>query len=202
MTKAVIVDYGVGNLYSLKIAVGKVGFDPLIGFSKILLKQADAVVLPGVGNFSTASKRLAIVREYLVDLAKSGVPFLGICLGMQLLFQKSEEGPGEGLALLEGENLRLPPYSVKVPHMGWNTVTIVKPTVLFNNMENPFYCYFAHSYYPVPTDKSIIHAETAYGVKFASIVAKQNILGTQFHPEKSGYSGLIFLENFFNFVRR
>jgi len=201
MPKAVVTDYGVGNLYSLKCALSKVGFTPLIGLSKTLLKQADAVVLPGVGNFSTASKRLTTVREYLVNLAKSGTPFLGICLGMQLLFQKSEEGIGEGLALLEGENVPLP-YFVKVPHMGWNTVTIVKPTVMFNNMENPFYCYFAHSYYPVPTDRGVVYAETTYGVKFASIIAKQNIFGTQFHPEKSGRPGLRFLKNFFNFVRR
>jgi glutamine amidotransferase len=201
MPKAVIVDYGVGNLYSLKCALSKVGFTPLIGLSQTLLEQADAVVLPGVGNFSTAAKRLNIMRENLVNLAKSGTPFLGICLGMQLLFQKSKEGTGEGLALFEGENVPLPCF-VKVPHMGWNTVTIVKPTVLFNNMENPFYCYFVHSYYPVPTDRSVVYAETTYGVKFASVVAKHNIFGTQFHPEKSGSQGLILLENFFSFVRR
>jgi len=201
MSKAVIVDYGVGNLFSLKCALRKVGFTITIGFSKRLLKQADAVILPGVGNFLTASRRLTPVREYLVDLARSGVPFLGICLGMQLLFQKSEEGPGEGLALLEGENARLP-CSVKVPHIGWNTVTILKPSFLFNSLENPFYCYFAHSYYPTPADNSIVYAETNYGVSFASVVVKQNICGTQFHPEKSGRHGLRLLENFLNFVKR
>ncbi|MEM2547141.1 MAG: imidazole glycerol phosphate synthase subunit HisH, partial [Candidatus Bathyarchaeia archaeon] len=154
MPKAVITDYGAGNLYSLKCALSKIGFAPLIGLSKALLEQADAVILPGVGNFSAASKKLATVKEYLADLAKRGTPFLGICLGMQLLFQKSEEGPGEGLAFLEGENVRLP-CSVKVPHMGWNTVTVVKPAVLFEGLENPFYCYFAHSYYPVPEDRNI-----------------------------------------------
>ena len=179
----------------------KVGFKTKINTSRIETKEVDALILPGVGNFSAASKRLTLVRECLVDLAKSGTPFLGICLGMQLLFQRSEEGIGKGLALLEGENVPLP-YFVKVPHMGWNTVTIVKPTVLFNNMENPFYCYFAHSYYPVPTDKDVVYSETTYGVNFASIVAKQNIFGTQFHPEKSGSPGLRLLENFFSFVRR
>ncbi|MEM1539793.1 MAG: imidazole glycerol phosphate synthase subunit HisH [Candidatus Bathyarchaeia archaeon] len=201
MPKAVIVNYGVGNLYSLKCALSRVGFTPLIGLSKALLKQADAVILPGVGNFSAAAKRLATVKGYLADLAGRGIPFLGICLGMQLLFQKSEEGNGEGLALLDGGNVRLP-CSVKVPHMGWNTITIARPTALLESLENPFYCYFAHSYYPIPEDRSIICAETTYGVKFASIVAKQNILGTQFHPEKSGGAGLRFLMNFFKFVKR
>lgn len=201
MPKAVITDYGVGNLYSLKCALSKIGFTPLIGLSKAFLKQADAVILPGVGNFSAATKRLAMIKEFLVGIAGSGTPFLGICLGMQLLFQKSEEGRGEGLALLEGGSVRLP-CSVKVPHMGWNTVMVVKPIALFESLENPFYCYFAHSYHPVPEDRSIICAETTYGVKFASVVAKQNILGTQFHPEKSGSAGLRFLVNFFKFVKR
>lgn len=201
MPKAVIIDYGVGNLYNLKHALSKVGFSPSIGLSKALLKQADVVILPGVGNFSAAIKRLTIVKEYLTDLARDGTPFFGICLGMQLLFRKSEEGNGEGLALLEGRNIRLP-CSVKVPHMGWNTVIIVKPTVLFESLEDPFYCYFAHSYYPIPDDRNVICAETTYGVKFASVVAKNNILGTQFHPEKSGDVGLRFLENFSNFIKR
>ncbi|MEM1566224.1 MAG: imidazole glycerol phosphate synthase subunit HisH [Candidatus Bathyarchaeia archaeon] len=201
MPKAVIIDYGIGNLYSLKCALGKVGFTPLVGLSKALLEQADVIVLPGVGNFSAASKRLATLKEPLVNLAGSGIPILGICLGMQLLFQKSEEGPGEGLALLEGVNVRLP-CSVKVPHMGWNTVTVVKPTVLFENLETPLYCYFAHSYYPVPSERNIVCAETTYGVTFASVIAKKNIWGTQFHPEKSGNVGLKLLMNFFNFVRR
>mgnify|MGYP001626157119 CR=1 FL=1 len=201
MPKAAIIDYDVGNLYSLKCALGKVGFTPLIGLSKSLLEQADAVILPGVGSFPAALKRLNTLREYLVNLAESGTPFLGICLGMQLLFQKSEEGSGEGLALLKGGNFRLP-CSVKVPHMGWNTVTIVKPTVLFESLENPFYCYFAHSYYPVPADESIVCAVTTYGIKFASVVARSNIWGTQFHPEKSGGVGLKILKNFFKFVMR
>jgi len=201
MPKAVIIDYGVGNLYSLKCALSKVGFTPLIGLSKPLLKQADAMILPGVGSFSTASESLATIRECLVDLAERGTPFLGVCLGMQLLFQRSEEGPGEGLALLEGENVLLPHF-VKVPHMGWNTVTIVRPTALFNGLENTFYCYFAHSYYPVPADENIVYAETTYGVKFASIVVRQNIVGTQFHPEKSARPGLRFLKNFLDLVKR
>jgi glutamine amidotransferase len=120
---------------------------------------------------------------------------------MQLLFQKSEEGEGKGLALLEGESVQLPNF-VKVPHMGWNTARIVRQNSLFEGLKSELYYYFAHSYYPVPVDKEVICAETTYGVTFASVIAKQNILGAQFHPEKSGMQGLKFLENFLNFVKR
>lgn len=164
------------------------------------LKQAEAIILPGVGDFSTASKNLAPIREALFELAKGGTPVLGICLGMQLLFQKSEEGNGEGLGLLEGENVRLPDF-VKVPHMGWNTIQIIKQNMLFEGLESEAYYYFAHSYYPVPVENGIVCAETTYGTTFASVVAKQNIYGTQFHPEKSGMQGLKFLKNFLNFVK-
>jgi glutamine amidotransferase len=201
LLRAVIIDYGVGNLYSLKCALKKVGFTPIIGFSKRLLKQADAIVLPGVGNFSTASKKLATIRESLLELVKGRTPFFGICLGMQLLFRKSEEGIGEGLAFFEGENVRLPGY-VKVPHMGWNTVQDTAPNILLKDLENESYFYFAHSYYPIPADKNIVCAETTYGVRFASVVAEQNIFGTQFHPEKSGLQGLQLLKNFHDLVKR
>lgn len=120
---------------------------------------------------------------------------------MQLLFQKSEEGDGEGLALLEGKNVRLP-NTVKVPHMGWNTVRIVAQSKLVEGLKEGSYFYFAHSYYPVPEDKKVISAETNYGVTFASVAAHKNICGTQFHPEKSGKNGFKFLENFKMFVKR
>lgn len=179
----------------------KVGFSTTLGISKRQLKQAEAIILPGVGDFSTASENINPIKDCLIELAKGGVPVIGICLGMQLLFQKSEEGTGEGLALLEGENVQLP-NSVKVPHMGWNTIRIVRQNWLFEGLENESYFYFAHSYVPVPTDKSLICAETFYGIPFASAVAKQNIYGVQFHPEKSGVQGLKFLENFLKFVKR
>lgn len=166
-----------------------------------MLKGADAIVLPGVGNFSTASKRLAPIREVLLELVKSGTPLLGICLGMQLLFQKSEEGIGEGLAVFEGKNIQLPSF-VKVPHMGWNTVKKVRPNMLLEGLGKEPYFYFAHSYYAIPVEENIVCAETMYGVSFASVVAKQNVFATQFHPEKSGSQGLRFLKNFSNFVKR
>jgi glutamine amidotransferase len=120
---------------------------------------------------------------------------------MQLLFRKSEEGEGEGLALLDGESLQLPSF-VKVPHMGWNTVKVVRQNILFEGLENGSYYYFVHSYYPVPAEQSIVCAETFYGVTFASAVLFQNICGVQFHPEKSDVNGLRVLENFCNFVKR
>lgn len=137
----------------------------------------------------------------LIELAEEGTPLMGICLGMQLLFQKSEEGDGEGLTLLRGENIRLPNV-VKVPHMGWNTVRILRLNPLFEDLNNESYFYFAHSYYPVPTEKEVVCGETAYGVAFPSVVAKENICGTQFHPEKSGVQGLKFLENFYKYAKR
>lgn len=134
-------------------------------------------------------------------MVKGETPLLGICLGMQLLFQKSEEGIGEGLAVFEGKNVQLPSF-VKVPHMGWNTVKKVRPNMLLEGLEEEPYFYFAHSYYPIPVDKNVVCAETMYGVSFASVVAKQNVFATQFHPEKSGSQGLRFLKNFSNFVKR
>lgn len=201
MPKAVIVDYGVGNLYSLKCALGKVGFTTVVGLSNAQLKQAEVIILPGVGDFSTASKNLSPVKETLIELVNRGTPVMGICLGMQLFFEKSEEGEGEGLALLEGESVQLPNF-VKVPHMGWNTIRVVKQNPLFEGLNGEQYYYFAHSYYPVPTSKEVVCAETSYGVIFASAIAQQNIFGTQFHPEKSGVQGLKLLENFLSFIKR
>jgi glutamine amidotransferase len=120
---------------------------------------------------------------------------------MQMLFRKSEEGKGEGLAFFEGNNVQLPRF-VKVPHMGWNNVQETAPNVLLDGLENESYFYFAHSYYPIPAEKRVVCAETTYGVHFASVIAEQNIFGTQFHPEKSGLKGLRLLKNFYKFVKR
>lgn len=173
----------------------------MVGLSQAQLEQAEAIILPGVGDFSTASKNLEPLKWKIFDLARKGLPVFGICLGMQLLFQKSEEGEGDGLALLEGRNVRLP-SSVKVPHMGWNTVRFVAQNRLIEGLQNETYYYFAHSYYPFPADKSVVCGVTTYGVTFASVIAENNICGTQFHPEKSGKQGLKFLRNFLDFVKR
>jgi glutamine amidotransferase len=165
------------------------------------LKNADAIVLPGVGNFSAALKNIGFLKEEIRELVASGTSILGICLGMQLFFPESEEGEGTGLALFQGKNVYLP-SSVKVPHMGWNTLHIVKQNKLLEDIPNESYVYFVHSCYPVPMDKDIICAETTYGVTFASVIAKQNIYGTQFHPEKSDELGLKILKNFVRITKR
>jgi len=201
MPEAVIFDYGAGNLLSLKVALEKVGLDVKIGSTAQALKKADALALPGVGNFSAAAMKLDPVREVILDAITNGVPVLGICLGLQLFFPRSEEGAGSGLALYEGKTVWLP-NSVKVPHMGWNTLNIVKPNELFEGIAEGVYVYFVHSLYPVPSDKTIVCTQTDYGTTFASAVASKNIYGTQFHPEKSGEIGLQILRNFAKIVVR
>jgi len=201
MPKAAIFDYGVGNLLSLKCALEKVGLNVEIGVSAQQLKNADAIALPGVGSFSAAITKLNTVKEALLTAVKSGAPLIGICLGLQLFFPISEEGPGKGLGLFEGKNVRLR-GDVKVPHMGWNTLRLVKQNPLFDGVMGESYVYFVHSLYPVPTDKEIVAAETEYGETFTSAVARKNVFGTQFHPEKSGDIGLKILENFANIVKR
>ncbi len=201
MREAVIIDYGVGNLLSLKCALEKAGLNVTVGLSTQQLKKADAIALPGVGSFPAAATKLDAVKEELVDAVKSGVPLLGICLGFQLFFPESEEGAGKGLALFEGKNVKLP-NSVKVPHMGWNTLRIVKQNELFEGVEDGSYVYFVHSLYPAPLDRSIVCTETDYGATFTSAIAEKNVYGTQFHPEKSGDVGLRILENFARIVSR
>jgi glutamine amidotransferase len=201
MPEAVIIDYGVGNLLSLKCALEKVGLSTTIGLSTRQIRKADAIALPGVGNFSAAAAKLDAVKEELVDAVERGTPVFGICLGLQLFFPESEEGTGKGLALFRGKNVRLP-SSVKVPHMGWNTLRIVKQNEILDDVEDEAYVYFVHSLYPVPVDKEIVCAETDYGATFTSAIAAKNVYGTQFHPEKSGNIGLRILRNFAKIVTR
>jgi len=201
MPEAVIFDYGAGNLLSLKVALEKVGLDVKIASTAQALKKADAIALPGVGNFSAAANILQAVKEQMVEAIAKGVPVLGICLGLQLFFEKSEEGVGHGLALFKGKNVWLP-TSVKVPQMGWNNLRIVKQNELFDGVDDESYVYFVHSLYPVPLDKDLICTETDYGTTFASAVASKNVYGTQFHPEKSGDVGLKILKNFARTVKK
>jgi glutamine amidotransferase len=201
MPEAAIIDYGVGNLLSLKCALEKAGLSTTIGLSRQQIRKADAIALPGVGNFSAAAAKLEAVKQELVDAVESGTPLLGICLGMQLFFPESEEGPGKGLALFEGKTVTLP-NTVKVPHMGWNTLRIVKENEILEGVKNESYVYFVHSLYPVPIDKEIVCTQTDYGTTFTSAIAAKNVYGAQFHPEKSGDVGLRMLKNFAKIVTR
>jgi len=161
----------------------------------------DAVVLPGVGNFNAGSRNLKMLRNKIFSLVDEGVPLLGVCLGMQLLFESSEESKGEGLGLFRGRVVRLP-KTVKIPHMGWNTLKILRQCDLLAGVSEDDYFYFVHSYYGNPADAAVVVAETDYGLNFASVVNRGNIYGTQFHPEKSGEPGVAVLRNFVGIVKK
>jgi len=196
--KLIIVDYGAGNLRSVAIALARLGLDPLIASEPEAVDNADVVILPGVGAAADtmsnlAQRRLvAPIREYIA----SGRPFLGICMGLQVLFSVSEEG-GEHpcLDILPGRVRRLPD-GLKVPQMGWNRVRQRSSHPIFDGIPDGAFFYFVHSYYAHPEDPSVVIGETDYGVTFPAIVAKDNIIATQFHPEKSAESGLRLYENF------
>ncbi len=196
-----IIDYGMGNIHSVKKALNYLGFDNVFVTDKVdKILQADKIILPGVGAFKDAietirHKHLDEVIHKVIEQKKA---FLGICLGMQLLFNKSyENGEYKGLGILEGNIVKLP-ETEKVPQIGWNSLDIIKKEPLFNNLsENP-YVYFVHSYY-LETDAPIVSATTFYGKDIQVAVQKDNIFATQFHPEKSGNIGLQILKNFCNY---
>ena len=196
-----VIDYGAGNLFSMECALKKLGLDTSVSSTSRGLRGVDAVVLPGVGNFKAASQNLRPLRHEMARLVQEGIPLLGVCLGMQLFFQASEEGPGEGLGLLEGRVLRMPEY-VKTPQMGWNTLRIARRSDILDGIDDRDYFYFVHSYFPSPVDEHVIVAETEYGLSFPSVVADGNIYGTQFHPEKSGKPGEQILRNFARIIKR
>jgi glutamine amidotransferase len=196
-----VIDYGVGNLFSMSNALRKAGLGVMIVEEPTGLKGSEAVVLPGVGAFGAAAANLEPFREALEEAVEGGTPLLGSCLGMQLLFERSEESPGDGLGLLPGEVKRFT-GDVKTPHMGWNTVEPLRDSPLLEGVEPGSYFYFVHSYYPEPADPRDTLASTSYGGEFASIVERGTVYGTQFHPEKSGKTGARLLANFAGLVRR
>jgi len=202
LPKVSIVNYGLGNLRSAKKGLEKSGAEVLITDDPKQLSKSDAIVLPGVGAFAPAVKNLFPLSNVVKQSVADGKPLLGICLGLQLLFTRSSEGESiEGLNLIAGDVVKLPD-SVKTPQMGWNTIEIVKPHPLFEGVPNFSYVYFVHSYVPQPLEQDVILAITEYGVKFPSVVAKQNIFATQFHPEKSSKTGAMILKNFVRIVKR
>lgn len=195
-----IIDYDAGNLKSVEKAFEYLGERSVVTRDRKEILQADHVVLPGVGAFGEAMSRLQ--RYELVDTvreaAASGVPFLGICLGLQLLFESSEETPGvEGLGICKGKILRIPEQEgLKIPHMGWNSLTYDHPGRLYEGIPESSYVYFVHSYYLKAEDPQIVKASAYYATKIHASIEQDNVFGCQFHPEKSSEVGLAILKNF------
>lgn len=199
-----IVDYGMGNLRSVEKGFQKVNVDARIVSDARSINDADGVVLPGVGAFIDCIKNLTDMKltDAIIKSISKGKPYLGICLGLQVLFTESEEfGTCNGLNVLKGKVVRFPKSGLKVPHMGWNTVDIKNKPPIFDGIDDKSYFYFVHSFYVVPEDENIISSTTDYGVSFTSMIWKDNILATQFHPEKSQELGLKVLKEFGNFVK-
>ena len=195
-----IIDYDAGNIKSVEKALIHLGEQPVITRDRDVILNSDKVILPGVGAFGDAMAKL---REYglvevIHEVVEKKIPFLGICLGLQLMFESSEETKGvEGLGLLKGHILRIPEKEgLKIPHMGWNNITVREDSRLFQNLpENPF-VYFVHSYYLKAEDESVVAATTDYSVNIHAAVEKDNLFACQFHPEKSSDVGLQILKNF------
>lgn len=198
MTKIAIIDYGVGNLRSVEKAFAAMGCDASVSSDERVLRLAERLVLPGVGAFAACMKALTergfdqLVRERVAG----GTPLLGVCVGMQMLFEESEEfGPSTGLGLLRGRVRRFSDDLV-VPHVGWNQIRQRLAHPLFQGIADEAFFYFVHSYYCEPAESRIVLGETDYGVTYASVVGQDNVFGVQFHPEKSQAAGLRLLANF------
>ena len=198
MNRVAIIDYGVGNLRSVEKAFATTGCEASISSDEGFLRSAERLVLPGVGAFAACVKALAergfdrMVRAR----AEAGTPLLGVCVGMQLLFEESEEfGSTRGLGLLNGR-VRKFDSELVVPHVGWNRIHQKRPHALFEGIAYGSFCYFVHSFYCEPVDEAVVAGETEYGRRYASVVAQRNVCGVQFHPEKSQDVGLRMLRNF------
>ncbi|QPA30641.1 imidazole glycerol phosphate synthase subunit HisH [Thermaerobacillus caldiproteolyticus] len=202
-----IIDYGMGNLYSVSKALERLDYEYFISDDLNKLKEAKGLILPGVGSFKDAMRILneTGLSEFIRTAANEGIPLLGICLGMQLLFEESEEnGLTEGLRLLKGRVVRFPGVTAsgetyKVPHMGWNRLIFRHPSPLLMNVEEG-HVYFVHSYYVDTKDKDVVLASSSYDVDVPAVVGRGNVFGTQFHPEKSSYIGMSILQNYANIV--
>ena len=195
-----IIDYGAGNIKSVEKALLSLGQEVVITDDKETILNADRIILPGVGAFGDAMAQLektgldVVIREAV----EKNIPFLGICLGLQLLFEKSEEAPGvKGLGILKGEVKKIPAeQGLKIPHMGWNSLHFAHDGKLFHGIEEGSYVYFVHSYYLKAEEEFIVKASTEYGVSIHASVEKDNVFACQFHPEKSSETGLKILKNF------
>lgn len=198
-----IIDYGAGNIRSIEKALEHVGAGVRVTDDPAVVAEARAVVLPGVGSGGAAMARMVAcgLDEAIRDATRQGKPFLGICLGMQLLAEHHDEGEVNGLGLFPGTVLRIPP-GPKIPHMGWNQVEpLYAGLPIFAGIAPEAYFYFAHSYYVEPQDQRGVVGVTDYGAPYCSVIATEQVWGTQFHPEKSGAVGLQLLKNFLKWVK-
>ena len=198
MTQVVIIDYGVGNLRSVEKAFAATGCEAIVTADETELRSAERLVLPGVGAFAACMKALTErgFDRLVLERVREGTPLLGVCVGMQMLFDESDEfGATAGLGLLRGRVRRFE-NDLVVPHVGWNRIYQKRPHALFEGVEEGSFCYFVHSYYCEPADDVVIVGQTEYGSRYASVVAQKNICGVQFHPEKSQDVGLRMLKNF------
>jgi glutamine amidotransferase len=200
MTKIAIFDYGAGNIFSLKSALERNGAEKVdVIYDMKNLDKYDGLVLPGVGNFDPAIESIKKDAKDLHSAIEKGMPVMGICLGMEMLFNRSEEGKLDGLKILDGEVVMLPRGKVKVPHMGWNNLRIKKSkhsSRFLKGIKNDSWVYFVHSYKTTPKDKELVVASSDYGTTVPAVVEKGNLVGVQFHPEKSGQVGSQMIKNF------
>jgi len=194
--KVAIFDYGAGNIFSLKNSLQKNGAEVDVITSLNKSKEYSGLLLPGVGNFDPAVRS---IRDYsptdFEDYVSENMPVLGICLGLEMFFEKSEEGRERGLNVIDGEVILLP-NTMKIPHMGWNNLEIKQQSNFLNGIDDGSWVYFVHSYRVKPQKTGLVIAETDYGVKVPAIIEQKNFIGTQFHPEKSGKVGSLMLSNF------
>ena len=195
-----IIDYDAGNIKSVEKALQFLGETPVVTRDRKTILKAEKVILPGVGSFGDAMGRIRSygLEEVIHEVTDRKTPFMGICLGLQLLFESSEETPGvAGLGILKGKIVRIPEGSgLKIPHMGWNSLNVRKGAALFKGLEKEPYVYFVHSYYLQAKDPKIVAATAEYGVTIHASVEKENVFACQFHPEKSSKTGLAILKNF------
>jgi imidazole glycerol-phosphate synthase subunit HisH len=197
LAKIAIFDYGAGNLFSLKSALERNGAEGVeIIYDLKDVEKYDGLVLPGVGNFDPAIKSIEGSAKHLDKAIDSGMPVMGICLGMEMLFERSEEGELEGLKILDGDVVLLPKSKVKIPHMGWNNLQIKGDSKLLKGVKDNSWVYFVHSYRAAPKNPRLVVATSDYGVSVPAVVEKGNLIGVQFHPEKSGEVGAVMIRNF------
>ncbi len=199
--KVAVFDYGAGNIFSIKVALERLDayVDVINDMSN--LDTYDALILPGVGNFDPAISSIEPYKGKLIEAIDSHMPILGICLGMEMLFERSEEGSKEGLSILKGYVTMLPRDRVKVPHMGWNRLRVRGKSVILNSIDDDPWVYFVHSYHVNPRDDGVVKAECIYGKEFPAVIEYKGIVGTQFHPEKSGRVGTLMLKNFLDSIK-